>query len=240
MPLADRDYIRGSHPPSCTCTECVNRRLGIYKKSKRVRHKPYRVASYIILSLVLIFILGLIGGGIYGVSKYGGDAWHWITQEFTIIQDKAGDIVSSITADVSPAIESGGEAVVDWAVGSTSLEDYENIFNQYRQENGLAPLVFTDDLNRIAALRLEELKVRFSHDSQYNKYLGENIVTGIANNQGALSCWQDSPLHNANILDADYKNTGYAIGGGYAVQVFSKWTTINGIPQLPKGWYFPD
>jgi len=240
MPLADRDYIRGSHPPSCTCAECVEKRLGKYKKSRRARRKPYRVASYIILSLALIFILGIVGGGIYGVSKYGGDAWHWVSQGYSVIQDKAGDVVASIIKDVSPAMESGGEAAVTWAVGSTSLEYYENIFNQYRQENGLTPLVFTDDLNHIATLRLEELKVRFSHDSRYNKYLGENIVEGIGNNQGALSCWQDSPRHNANMLNAGYKNTGYAIGGGYAVQVFSKWDTIDGIPQLPEGWHFVD
>ncbi len=29
MPLGDRDYIRGKHPPACTCKECENRRLGI-------------------------------------------------------------------------------------------------------------------------------------------------------------------------------------------------------------------
>jgi len=28
MPIDDRDYVRGKHPPTCTCTECVNKRLG--------------------------------------------------------------------------------------------------------------------------------------------------------------------------------------------------------------------
>ena len=28
MPLNDRDYIRGSHPPTCTCVSCVARRSG--------------------------------------------------------------------------------------------------------------------------------------------------------------------------------------------------------------------
>lgn len=27
MPLGDRDYIGGQHPATCTCTECVRRRL---------------------------------------------------------------------------------------------------------------------------------------------------------------------------------------------------------------------
>ncbi len=32
MPLEDRDYIKGSHPPSCTCVECANRRLKRLRK----------------------------------------------------------------------------------------------------------------------------------------------------------------------------------------------------------------
>ena len=27
MPIDDRDYIRGSHPPNCSCAECTNKRL---------------------------------------------------------------------------------------------------------------------------------------------------------------------------------------------------------------------
>jgi len=27
MPIQDRDYIRGSHPPNCSCVECTNKRL---------------------------------------------------------------------------------------------------------------------------------------------------------------------------------------------------------------------
>jgi len=26
MPLADRDYVRGEHPPTCTCMSCERRR----------------------------------------------------------------------------------------------------------------------------------------------------------------------------------------------------------------------
>jgi len=28
MPISDRDYVRGKHPPTCTCKECTERRLG--------------------------------------------------------------------------------------------------------------------------------------------------------------------------------------------------------------------
>ena len=43
-----------------------------------------------------------------------------------------------------------------------------------------------------------------------------------------------------NMLDTSYKYTGYAIGGGYAVQLFTEYPTINGEPQLPPSWYWDD
>lgn len=40
MPLGDRDYIRGSHPPTCTCADCVEKRLK--KRGARRRLGEYR------------------------------------------------------------------------------------------------------------------------------------------------------------------------------------------------------
>lgn len=125
-----------------------------------------------------------------------------------------------------------------------SVDSYAGIFNQYRQGKGLEPLVFTDDLNRIAVLRLAEIQKDFSHASVggYNRHLGENIAmsTGYLSNAEALKMWENSPGHNANMLDSDYKYTGYALGNGYAAQVFASYPTINGEPQLPEGWYWVD
>ncbi|MFC2069893.1 hypothetical protein ACFLTB_01805 [Chloroflexota bacterium] len=28
MPISDRDYVRGTHPPNCTCVDCTKKRLG--------------------------------------------------------------------------------------------------------------------------------------------------------------------------------------------------------------------
>jgi ribosomal protein L37E/uncharacterized protein YkwD len=388
MPLSDRDFMKGDHPPACTCVDCVNKRLkklgikprkqtkyskdernlkftylqkkqesvkketpshgkqpideAIIKrcrmcgdntfniktrhcehcgwnekptteqpqpklqpqpeyhpptlrlsttdKQSRVKHeypRDVRIIANIILSLIVIFAIVLLGGGIYGISKYHGNAWNWVSQEYhslanniVNLKDKTTNSVSNIAQDASNSIQSAKDStiasissdinattaiqptnnapqssttnpsqtptVIDKAsnvikslvVNNTDVSDYAIIFNQYRQSKGCAPLIFTDDLNRIAILRLSELKTNFSHSSQYNRYLAENIIKGVANNQEALYCWEDSYLHNANMIDTTYKNTGYAAGSGYAVQVFSKWDTINGIPQLPPGWYF--
>ena len=40
MPLEDRDYVRGKHPPACTCKECVARRLG-KESAGRYTHVPF-------------------------------------------------------------------------------------------------------------------------------------------------------------------------------------------------------
>jgi len=45
MPIDDRDYVKGEHPPNCTCVDCVNRRLGIVKASTKAR-KKFRKDSY--------------------------------------------------------------------------------------------------------------------------------------------------------------------------------------------------
>lgn len=38
MPIQDRDYIRGSHPPNCSCVECTNKRLN---KTRGGTHEDY-------------------------------------------------------------------------------------------------------------------------------------------------------------------------------------------------------
>lgn len=76
MPIGDRDYFRGSHPPACTCVDCVNRRLGKRQPSHPRRNSYPRRVTYtgksgwhlfekvlkvaFVLALVLISIIGLL------------------------------------------------------------------------------------------------------------------------------------------------------------------------------------
>ena len=75
MPISDRDYMRGSHPPSCTCVECTNRRLRKWQNSAKPRKsiKPPRPPAMTrqgnpsgallgcALKLLVVFILLLFG-----------------------------------------------------------------------------------------------------------------------------------------------------------------------------------
>jgi uncharacterized protein YkwD len=385
MPLSDRDYVRGKHPPNCSCVDCVNKRLGIttqsirnqsnnsinnvepnntttkYRKSKL----PYSI--YALLVIIIFFIVGvvisllvdtqiplwlLLGfsvifslekwfhhtlgknkalGKLYrlilnllflsllglliwtGIKVFSQNyfqsaligsllficelcifiwfwrvlsrnIWRWPSLKlttfslvivflilsfagvnpFSTYKDTALSNVSNwweyinnarnntqvpetsaietekALSETTGLISHVTESIKEFVSPPTDINDYITRFNEYRQVQGCAPLSFTDDLNKIAALRLKEIQITFSHDSKgnYNNHLAENIVMGIHSNQAALDCWQGSPGHNANMLDKGYRYTGYAIGGGYAVQVFTEYQTINGEPQLPPGWYW--
>lgn len=43
MPLDDRDYIKGKHPPTCTCYECVQSRLARIKD----KHPPTKKSTWV-------------------------------------------------------------------------------------------------------------------------------------------------------------------------------------------------
>jgi hypothetical protein len=133
MPSSDRDWNRGEHPPACTCVDCVNKRLGIVtRKVKNKYHKNHyqnnsqksnysinpstqketsgcaRFLSCSILLFVILVIVGLVGGGIYGITKYNGDIGHgiayvykWVADGVVSIKDNVVDWYSSINTNIT-------------------------------------------------------------------------------------------------------------------------------------------
>lgn len=146
-------------------------------------------------------------------------------------------ILNDLPTKISTTFLDFSKASESWLKEDIDIHDYEIIFNEYRESKECEPLIFTDDLNWIARIRLTEIQKNYSHESEYNKYLGENIVKGVHTNHEAFTSWENSHLHKMNMLDS-VKYSGYAIGNGYAVQVFSIYDTVNGIPQLPLGLTF--
>ncbi|MFO7996419.1 MAG: hypothetical protein R6U93_04645 [Dehalococcoidia bacterium] len=45
MAIEDRDYLRGSHPPNCSCVDCTNRRLRSLRKETNTSFKSNRPRS---------------------------------------------------------------------------------------------------------------------------------------------------------------------------------------------------
>jgi len=80
MPIGDRGYIRGSHPPYCTCKDCTDRRLRKWQDSARWttkttkphrvtrRNKPSGALLGFLLTLVVVFILLLLGLVVWSLS----------------------------------------------------------------------------------------------------------------------------------------------------------------------------
>ena len=225
-------------------------------KQKRLKHhypRYIRIISNIILSLAVILLVVLLATTGYAISKYHGEAWDWVSQSYRNITHNVSSWFSSISIQNTESLPNATIQITTQTAQKTQAttkspvvtKSFETMFNDYRVSFGLSPLEYTEDLNRIAKLRLEEIKVSYNHTSigGYNKHLAENInmiSSGYLSDKQALDSWISSSGHRANILNPNYKYTGYANGGGYAVQVFTEYPTINGEPQLPPGWHWTD
>ena len=91
MPVEDRDYVRGKHPPTCTCTECTNKRLSKFTNQKKGRARPsylYRtsrprfvkrlfrkiplgVHKFVLSLLVIIGFIDLVRRGHFTFTQQG-------------------------------------------------------------------------------------------------------------------------------------------------------------------------
>ena len=104
---------------------------------------------------------------------------------------------------------------------------FVNLINQYRQQNGLGTLSIDSRLQDASDWMSTDMGEvgYFSHTDSlgrdpfqrmnafgynYNTYLGENIAAGTSSAQTAFNLWKDSPGHNANMLNANYKVMGIA------------------------------
>jgi len=103
--------------------------------------------------------------------------------------------------------------------------EYIALFNNFRKEQGLPPLIANPQLNELATKRAIEISQpgNFSHAGIKAYNLGENIaMTAYSSDSPStlVNLWATSPGHRANMLDRQYRSTGFAKNGRYAVQLF--------------------
>lgn len=117
-----------------------------------------------------------------------------------------------------------------------------NLINNYRSANGLSPLQASVLLTNAADWMSNDMAVKgyFSHTDSagrdpftrmrnfgynFNTWLGENIAAGYSDATNTFNQWKNSPGHNANMLQPEFK----AIGIGRVVNSGSfyryYWTT---------------
>jgi len=102
---------------------------------------------------------------------------------------------------------------------------YVTMFNQFRSQHRRHHLMFDAELNRIAARRAIEISQpgRFSHAGAFKYRVAENIAMMAHSSYSPgelLRSWAASPGHRSNMLSYEYRRTGFARKGKYAVQVF--------------------
>jgi hypothetical protein len=130
-----------------------------------------------------------------------------------------------------------GITVFDQRANADSYDSEElqflELINDYRQQNGLGPLLLSDTLS-VAAEHHDRDMARYSffaHDTfassyyrvgsqpwdrmeeegyKFNTYKGENIAVGYETAEEAFLAWRRSPSHNHAMLDGKYRVIGIA------------------------------
>jgi len=136
-------------------------------------------------------------------------------------------------------------AIVAMPRGAEAAQDSEEqafltIINNYRTQNGLGALSLNTQLNNSAEWMSGDMAANnyFSHTDSlgrdpfqrmaafgytYNTWKGENLAAGADTAQAAFNLWKNSPGHNANMLNPNFKVMGIA-------RVYGAGTTY--------GWYW--
>lgn len=103
--------------------------------------------------------------------------------------------------------------------------------NEYRVANGLNALNATPRLNQTAQCRINYLvgSGQWTHNGYHNCFkqngvrlhYGENLARQWANSDQAFEAWKQSPTHNANLLNPNWRYVGVITDQGYTVATFS-------------------
>ena len=124
------------------------------------------------------------------------------------------------------AVANSTPATADPAL-DTEEQNFIDLINNYRQQNGRSNLSPTTSLQNAADWMSADLGANnyFSHTDSlgrspwdrmaafgygYNTWKGENIAAGYSTAQGAFNAWRNSSGHNANMLSANFTVMGIA------------------------------
>ena len=140
--------------------------------------------------------------------------------------------VAVLVAVLLSTLVLGGRGDAATAYDAEELE-FLGLINDYRDENGLRPLILSDTLT-VASERHDKDMAEygfFAHNTenssyypagsepwdrmeaegyQYNTAKGENLAVGYETAEEAMQAWKESPSHNAAMLDGNYRVMGVA------------------------------
>ena len=151
------------------------------------------------------------------------------------------NIESEETTQTSNLEETSGE-YIDNIELTQEEQEFLNLINSKRKENGLEELKIDNTVQNVARLKAQDLNRNdyFSHESPSYGNIDDmlnsfgvsyiKVQENIAGNQnllGAVDAWMNSENHKSNILNEDFNYTGVAIAesstyGKIFVEVFVK------------------
>ncbi|MDE7444618.1 MAG: CAP domain-containing protein [Lachnospiraceae bacterium] len=177
------------------------------------------------LSICLVLVLALVGGGIvyYNVAgKKGGE-----------VTDQAASRGENVPDDgvvyIEPELVSLAGALSGNANSQAAAKAAFDLVNAKRKEAGLGALTWDSGLEQASAVRAVEASQFFSHTRpdgsdwwtvNSNLMYGENLAKGYASADEAVTAWMNSPTHKANIMDTEFTSGAIAIHIGSNGQWF--------------------
>lgn len=147
-------------------------------------------------------------------------------------------------AGAAPAATSAATPTRPSVYGATEARIFD-LINAQRRQQGLRPLVFNPQLDRMAKIQaqnmarfqkmahtipdanLPTLGARAKYVGYSYGHISENVALGYPNAETVVEGWMNSSGHRRNILDRDVVETGIGIarssaGGVYYCQVFGR------------------
>ena len=129
--------------------------------------------------------------------------------------------------------------------GATEARIFD-LINAERRHNGLAALVYSEQLDRMAKIQAENMArfQKMAHTipgaqlptlgdrARYVGYpygrLAENVALGYPNAETVVEGWMNSPGHRANILNPTFREIG--IGIAHSSEGYPYYTQVFGTP----------
>ena len=130
-------------------------------------------------------------------------------------------MLSLMAAACRPAW-AASDTIIPVTVEGTRIDRYAeevlDLMNEQRRENGLEPLSFDSELQKIALQRAAEISTYFSHTRPDGRscitisarMAGENIAIGYPSPALVMDGWMNSQAHRDSILKAEYHSVGIA------------------------------
>ncbi|MBI4079289.1 MAG: hypothetical protein HY429_03275, partial [Candidatus Levybacteria bacterium] len=113
---------------------------------------------------------------------------------------------------------------------NVKVEELLLLTNKKREEQGLLPLGFNEELTKAAAMKAQDMisKDYWAHNAPdgvtpwafFNKvnygylYAGENLARGFTKSEDVVKAWLASPSHRDNMLSQNYDEIGFAVAQG--------------------------